>query len=125
LIPCEIGVKTVLPAIRALIARIITEKHEIKEKQTAEILGLSQSAISRYKKRNRGNAITIENVPEVQVLLDQLVNLLIYKPHHKTEATKLFCQTCKMIREKGLVCQLCKEQKRETEAENCAFCLQF
>jgi predicted transcriptional regulator len=123
LIPCEIGVKTVLPAMRSLMARAIVEKYEMKEKQAAEILGLSQSAISRYSKKNRGNILTIENEPEVQALIDQLVGLLLHVPQQKKEIVKLFCQTCKTIREKGLMCPLCKEKTKKIWAETCTFCL--
>jgi predicted transcriptional regulator len=123
LIPCEIGVKTVLPAMRSLMARAIVEKYEMKEKQAAEILGLSQSAISRYTKKNRGNIITIENEPEVQALIDQLIGLLLHEPQQKKEIVKLFCQTCKTIREKGLMCPLCKKKTTKIWAETCTFCL--
>jgi predicted transcriptional regulator len=122
LIPCEVGVKTVLPAIRSLMARAIVEKYQMKEKQAAEILGLSQSAISRYTKKNRGNTLTIEHVPEVQVLIDQLITALLNEPQQKTRITELFCQTCKTIREKGLMCPLCKEKTSKMWAEACSFC---
>ena len=123
LLPCEVGVKTVLPAIRALMARTIMENHGMKEQQVAEILGLSQSAISRYTTKERGNIITIENVPEVQTLIDQMIQLLLYgKPDQTTEILELLCQTCKVIREKGLMCELCQKKTRENIAEICAFC---
>ena len=122
LFPCEVGVKTVLPAIRALMARTIVEKHGMKEKQAAEILGLSQSAISRYTTKDRGNILTIEKVPEVQVLIDQMIKLLLYEPHKTVETLGLFCQTCKTIREKGLICQLCQKKTRRRQVEICAFC---
>ncbi|MBN1244739.1 helix-turn-helix domain-containing protein [Candidatus Bathyarchaeota archaeon] len=123
LLPCEVGVQTVLPAIRALMARTILEKHGMKEKQVAEVLGLSQSAISRYTTKNRGNILTIENVPEVQTLIDQMINLLLYeKQHQTTEILELLCQTCKIIREKGLMCELCQKKTRENLVEICAFC---
>jgi len=123
LLPCEVGVQTVIPAIRALMARTIIEKHEMKEKQVAELLGLSQSAISRYTTKNRGNIITLENVPEVQTLIDKMIHLLLYgKPHQTTEILELLCQTCKIIREKGLMCELCQKKTRQNIAEICAFC---
>jgi predicted transcriptional regulator len=122
LLPCEVGVKAVLPAIRALMARTIIEKHGMKERQAAELLGLSQSAISRYTSKDRGNIITIENVPEVQTLIDQMINLLMYNEHQKNEILDLFCQTCKIIREKGLICQLCQEKTGKTDLETCNFC---
>ena len=123
LLPCEVGVKTVLPAIRAVMARIIVEKHGIKEKQAAEILGLSQSAISRYTTKDRGNLIAIENVPEVQTRIDQMINLLLREKSHQTiEIMELFCETCKLIREKGLMCQHCRKKTPQLSAETCAFC---
>jgi predicted transcriptional regulator len=93
LLPCEVGVKTVLPAIKALMARNIVEKHGMKEQQVAEILGLSQSAISRYTTKDRGNIITLENEPEVQKLIEQMTAFLIYEPHKKKEILELFCAT--------------------------------
>lgn len=122
LLPCEVGVKTVLPAIKALMARDIVEKHGMKEKQVAEILGLSQSAISRYKTKDRGNIIILENEPEVQKLISQMTNFLIYEPHKKKEILELFCATCETIRKKGLMCQLCKEKMHKKWAESCTFC---
>ena len=123
LLPCEVGVKTVLPAIRAEMARGLVEKHGMKEQQAAEILGLSQSAISRYTTKNRGNIITIGNVPEVQTLIDQMLNLLVReKSHQTTEILKLLCETCKIIRQKGLMCQFCQKKTPKPSAETCAFC---
>ena len=123
LLPCEVGVQTVLPAIRALMARTIVEKHGMKEQQVAEVLGLSQSAISRYTTKNRGNILAIENVPEVQTLIDQMITLLLYgKPQQTTEILELLCQTCKIVREKGLMCEHCQKKTREKIAEICAFC---
>jgi predicted transcriptional regulator len=122
LLPCEVGVKTVLPAIRALMAKAIMERQGMKEKQAAEILGLSQSAISRYTTKNRGNILTIENVPEVKTLIDKMINLLIHEPNQTTELLELFCQTCKVIRKEGLMCHLCQKKTQNTRAETCIFC---
>jgi len=104
-------------------ARTIIEKHGMREKQAAEILGLSQSAISRYTTKDRGSILKIENVPEVQTLIEQMINLLLNeKTHQTTEILELICQTCKIIREKGLMCQLCQKKMRKTQIEICAFC---
>lgn len=123
LFPCEIGVKTVLPAIRAVMARILVEKHGMKERQAAEILGLSQSAISRYATKHRGNIIVIEDVPEVQIHINQMIDLLITRKSFQTiEFLELFCQTCKIVRVKGLMCQPCQKKTIKPSAENCTFC---
>jgi uncharacterized protein len=122
ILPCEVGVKTVLPAVKAIMARSIVEKHGLNEKQTADILGLSQSAVSRYIGRERGNILNIEGTTEVIALIDQMITHLIKQPDNKTEILKLFCQTCQTIREKGLMCPNCQKEMPQAWAENCFFC---
>jgi uncharacterized protein len=121
ILPCEVGVKTVLPAVKAIMARSILEKHGFNEKQTADLLGLSQSAVSRYVGRERGNLIVIEDT-DVIALIDQMVTNLIKQPDNKTDLLKLFCQTCTAIREKGLMCTHCQKEMPQAWAEKCFFC---
>ena len=121
ILPCEVGVKTVLPAVKAIMARSIVEKHGLNEKQTANLLGLSQSAVSRYIGRERGNLIEIDN-PEVLALIDQMVTHIIKQPDNKTDMLKLFCQTCVTIREKGLMCPTCQKNMPQDWGEKCLFC---
>jgi len=122
ILPCEVGVKTVLPAVKAIMARQIVEKHGLNEQQTAELLGLSQSAVSRYVGRERGNLLPIENSTEVLALITQMVTSLIAEPNNKKEILKLFCQTCHVAREKGLMCPNCQKEMPHAWAENCLFC---
>lgn len=122
ILPCEVGVKTVLPAVKAIMARSIVEKHGLNEKQTADLLGLSQSAVSRYVGRERGNLLTIENSTEILALIDQMVTFLLKEPSNKAEILKLFCQTCTTVREKGLMCPFCQKEMSPQWAENCLFC---
>ncbi len=121
ILPCEVGVKTVLPAVKAAMARSIVEKHGLNEKETAELLGLSQSAVSRYVGRERGNQLLIEN-SEVLALIDQMVTFLVKEPDNKAEILNLFCQTCTAIREKGLMCPFCQKEMTPQWVENCFFC---
>ena len=122
ILPCEVGVKTVLPAVKAVMARSIIEKHGLNEEQTAALLGLSQSAVSRYVGRERGNLLQIENSPEVLALIDHMVTFLIKEPNNKEEILNLFCQTCTTIREKGLMCPYCEKETPPQWAEKCFFC---
>jgi hypothetical protein len=122
ILPCEVGVKTVLPAVKAIMARQIVEKHGLNEQQTADLLGLSQSAVSRYISKERGNLLEINGSTEVLVLIDQMVTSLIKEPDNKTEVLTLFCQICTSIREKGLMCPFCQKEMPTEWAENCFFC---
>ncbi len=121
LAPCEVAVKTVSPAIRALIAQTLIEKHEMKEIQVAQILGVTQSAVSKYNKKVRGTRIAIDDVPEVRNLTDQMISLLLNEPVQHVEVTKLFCQACATIRSKRLMCPLCEENQNPKIA-GCDLC---
>ena len=123
ILPCEIGVKTVLPAVKAIMARQIVQKHGYNEKQAAHLLGLSQSAVSRYVGRERGaNLLAIESAQEILALIDQMVISLIKEPQNKAKLLELFCKTCTTIRENGLMCPKCQEQMPKEWAEKCFFC---
>jgi len=122
ILPCEVGVKTVLPAIKAIMARQIMQKHGLNEQETAKLLGLSQSAVSRYSSKERGNLISIEGSNDILALIEQMVTNLIKEPDNKAEMLKLFCQTCQSIREKGLMCPHCQKEMQLEWAEKCLFC---
>lgn len=123
ILPCEVGVKTVLPAVKAIMARSIVEKHGLNEKETGDLLGLSQSAVSRYIARQRGsNLIAIEDTTEVLELIDQMVLSLLKQPQDKQQVLELFCKTCTTIREKGLMCPTCQREMPQHWAEKCFFC---
>jgi predicted transcriptional regulator len=117
-----VGVKTVLPAVKAIMARQIIEKHGFNEQKTAELLGLSQSAVSRYVGRERGNLLAIEGSVEILALISQMVTSLVKEPNNKTEILNLFCQICAAIRQKGLMCPFCQKEMTPSWAENCLFC---
>jgi predicted transcriptional regulator len=104
-------------------ARSIVEKHGYNEKQTADLLGLSQSAVSRYVGRERGhNLVAIENTAEVLSLIDEMVLSLIKEPQNKAKILALFCKTCTTIRQMGLMCPKCQTDMQKEWAEKCFFC---
>jgi len=115
-------VKTVLPAVKAVMARQIVEQHGFNEQQAAELLGLSQSAVSRYISKERGNNLQIESSAEILALINQMVTTLIKEPTNKMEILDLFCQTCRAIRKKGLMCPTCQKEMPQEWAEKCLFC---
>jgi predicted transcriptional regulator len=121
LTPCEVAVKTISPAMRALLAQILIEKHGLKEIQVAQLLGITQSAVSKYSKKLRGKTLPLESIPEIQTITDQMVNLLLATPVDQTQVMLLFCQACTIIRSKGLMCPLC-QQNQKNKIDNCNFC---
>jgi len=123
IIPCEVAVKSVIPAVRAVLAKELAEKHSMKQNQVAEILGISQSAVSKYNSKVRGHVIEIEDIKEIQTPINNMITLLVNRKNQRTEFLKLFCQTCIIIRKKGLMCQFCQRTVPTIETEECDFCL--
>jgi predicted transcriptional regulator len=96
-------------------AREIVSNRGLNEQQTAELLGLSQSAVSRYVNKERGNnLLNLENSTEILALIKE--------PENKTQVLELFCQTCQAVRKKGLMCPNCQKEMPPQWAKNCLFC---
>ena len=123
IIPCEIAVKSVVPAIRAAMAKELVEKYSLKQNEVAEALGISQSAVSKYTRQVRGHVIKIDDIEEIQPLIDNMINLLMDEDPTRAEILSLFCQTCMTIRKKGLMCQFCQKTDPKIEIEECSVCL--
>ena len=123
IIPCEIAVKSVIPAIKAAMAKELVEKYSLKQNQVAEALGISQSAVSKYTRQVRGHVIEIDDIEEIQPLINNMINLLINGNPERAEFLSLFCKTCMTIRKKVLMCQFCQKTDPKIEIEECGFCL--
>ena len=121
--PCEVAVKSVIPAVKALIAKELIEEQGLKQDQVAEILGISQSAVSKYSRKVRGHAINIDNIEEIQPFINDMVILLLARTHQSAELLDLFCQACIAIRKTTLMCQFCQKSDPKIKIEECRFCI--
>jgi predicted transcriptional regulator len=125
ILPCEIAVKSVIPAIKATLAKELVEVHSLTQNQVAEILGISQSAVSKYTRQVRGHVIKIDNIEEILPLINKMMDLLVNGTSERAEFLRLFCQTCTRIRKKGLMCQFCQKADPKIKIEECGFCLNY
>ena len=123
-LPCETSVKVVIPAIRAYIARELVETYDLKQEDVAKILCITQSAVSKYTSRTRGNILRIDGVQEVQPLLTELVTMVANdEKFSRNLYLEKFCEACKTIRRTGLMCPLCKKANVSEEIQECSFCM--
>jgi predicted transcriptional regulator len=121
-VPCEIAVKCVLPVVRAMIAKQLTTQYQLKQTDTARLLGLSQPAISLYYRKLRGKAIDLENDHDINNLIKNMAKSLAEDKLSRQHLIMMYCQTCRTIRAKGLLCRLHKTFDPTIETENCELC---
>jgi predicted transcriptional regulator len=116
-------VKSVIPAIKALMAKELVDGHGLKQDKVAEILGVSQSAVSKYSRKVRGYVVRIDGPQEVRSLIDSMVVLLLNGGHQRMEFLQLFCQTCVVVREANLMCPFCAKSDPKVKIDECGFCV--
>ena len=62
LLPAEIESKTLIPALRAILAKNLAEGHNVREDEISKMLGVTQAAISNYIRGTRGDPELIKKL---------------------------------------------------------------
>jgi predicted transcriptional regulator len=120
---CEVIVKSLLPSLRALMAKYLITKYNLNQVEAARILGVSQSAISLYIRKMRGKSINLEEDVEIKKLVEKIVDSLINKNLTHRDFIIEFCKICQITRSKGLLCNIHKTFDPIFEVENCQICM--
>ena len=98
----------ILPTVRALIAKKMISEYGYTQKQIAEKMGLTQPAVSQYKRSLRGmkTHILLGN----EMISDQINTLAknISTGMSQEEQTEEFCKLCSMILNEGIACEIHK-----------------
>ena len=121
-LPCEVAVKSVVPAIRSAIARELTQSYKLKQKDTAKLLGVTQTAVSKYTSHTRGTVLQVEKVEDAQPVLEEIVASLAKGQMTKYELAEKLCLVCGIIRRRGLMCKLCELSDPTIDNQQCIVC---
>ena len=122
LMPCEVAVKSLVPSIRAYLANELTQTYDMRQVDVAALLGITQTAISKYTNQIRGAALEINQTEEIASMLKGLAGKLAEKQINQQELVAEFCHVCKTARRKGIMCNLCKRSDPELNPETCGIC---
>jgi len=122
LLPCEIAVKTLIPTLKALVAKEIVRVHGLKQEEAARLLGTTQPAISQYLSGVRGKALRLEENAKTMSMIGNIAKMLI-KPDVPRERTMIeFCKVCSLVRKEGLMCDLHIHLEPQLNVEKCQLC---
>ncbi len=121
IIPCEVAARSVIPALRAMVARQLMEQYGMKQELVAERLGVTQAAVSKYRHQVRGEAVELEAAEEVQNMSREIAGVLAGNPN-PLDVSQKFCQACTDIRALGLMCDTCRRVDPSWDVEHCTIC---
>lgn len=99
--PCEILVKNILPAIRAIMVKELKEKHGKSQKEIAQLLGITQPSVSYYLHGERGGtAIELIKIKtkDTYETLSKLADKLVSGEISTKETIKEICGICMRVR---------------------------
>lgn len=94
-------VKYLLPAIRAKLVKELIEEHNFRSKDAAEILGLTQAAVSQYlsSKRGQQGIRLIENSDEAEEVIEEILERIVTGKFHLDEEVDYMCRLCEILKE--------------------------
>ncbi|MBS3055124.1 MAG: hypothetical protein J4452_01385 [Candidatus Aenigmarchaeota archaeon] len=98
---CEIMVADILPGVRALLSRELSSTYNLNQSQISEKLGVTQPAISQYKKELRGQSV--KALEKNKVVMDEIRNF----------ARKIGSSTTKNGQSYDMFCALCEKVRKE------------
>ena len=114
--PQEIEVWYLIPALRKELARIFIEDNGLNQKKAAEILGISDAAISQYLSSKRGSEVKFskEEIAKIKKVAEEIINedgdimKKIYQLSVSLRGSKVICGI-HMSQDKGVErgCDIC------------------
>jgi predicted transcriptional regulator len=122
LMPCEVAVKCVLPVIRSALTKELTHEYGLTQTETANLLGITQPAVSHYLRKVRGNALDLEQDEELSCHIREIAAMLYGKDASSREMKLKVCSFCETIRGKGFMCEPHRRLEPELTKE-CGACL--
>ena len=125
LLPAEIESKTLIPALRAIIAKTLAEKHHVREEIISKMLGVTQAAISNYIRGTRGDPELIKKLL-LEKLISEMIddicdNLASDKAYTPSSLSKLI-GLCNYIKSSLLICDIHHNLESDIDEAICKEC---
>ncbi len=114
--PQEIEVWYLIPALRREMARIFIEKYELSQKKAADILGITEAAISQYLNSKRASEIVFSKneLDKIEKSAEKIIK-------DKDSLMKNLYDLCNVLREAKVICELHKNRDKSV-SKNCDVC---
>jgi len=125
LLPAEIESKTLIPALRAILSKKLSEEHNIKEDEISKMLGVTQAAVSNYIRGTRGDPQLIQKLlseEQVAKLINELCDSLTTDMAYTPSSLAKFIGLCNYIRSSLLICDIHHNLESDIDEKVCKEC---
>ena len=125
LLPAEIESKTLIPALRAILAKKLAEEHKVREDEISKMLGVTQAAISNYIRGTRGDPKLIQKLiddKQVSQLINELSDRLASDMAYTPSSLAKFISLCNYIKSSLLICEIHHNLESNIDEAVCKEC---
>ena len=125
LLPAEIESKSLIPALRAILAKDLANKYNIREDEISKMLGVTQAAVSNYIRGTRGDPKLIEKLLEdkqVAVMINDISDSLSSDKAYTPSNLSKFIGLCNYIKSSLLICDIHHNLESNIDDEVCKEC---
>ena len=125
LLPAEIESKTLIPALRAILAKKLSGQHKIREDEISKMLGVTQAAVSNYIRGTRGDPKLIEQLSsqnQVVEMIDEISDNLASNKAYTPASLSKFIGLCNYIKSSLMICEIHHNLESNIDEAICKEC---
>lgn len=125
LLPAEIESKSLIPALRAILAKRLARTHHIREDEISKMLGVTQAAISNYIRGTRGDPELIDRLladRRVAKMIGELSDSLASDMAYTPLSLSRFIGLCNYIKSSLLICDIHHNLESDIDETICKEC---
>ena len=125
LLPAEIEAKSLIPAIRAILAKKLIAEYKMKEEVVAKVLGVTQAAISNYIRGTRGDLELIDklsSIHEIMRKVDDIAQDLVSNRAYTPGTMAKFVELCNFMRYSFIICDVHHKIESNIDEQVCELC---
>ena len=125
LLPSEIESKSLIPALRAIIAKKLANEYKIREDQISKMLGVTQAAISNYIRGTRGDPELIKKLlaeKQVSEIIIEICDSIATDKSYTPSTLAIFFGLCNYIKSSLLICDIHHNLESDIDEAICKEC---
>ncbi len=125
LLPAEIESKTMIPALRAILAKKLANQHKIREDEISKMLGVTQAAVSNYIRGTRGDPKLISQLSsqkQIGEMIDEISENLASNKAYTPASLSKFIGICNYIKTSLLICDIHHNLESDIDEAICKEC---